>query len=63
MCILSGSQTEAWLEALKGQEARQQPLGNLKVIAIETGGCLCDITKLMGQFFLNDGVEFCLISF
>lgn len=62
MCILSGCQTEAWLDAFKGQEAGQQALGDLKVVAIETGCCLCDIPKLMGQFFLNDGAELCLVS-
>lgn len=62
MCILSGCQTEAWLEALKGQEAGQQALGDLKVVAIETGCCLCDIPKLIGQFFLDDGAELRLVS-
>lgn len=62
MCILSSSESKAALLGLKGQEAGQQSFGDLQVIAVESGGCLSDITELMGKFLLHDGVQLCLIT-
>ncbi|TNN64678.1 hypothetical protein EYF80_025085 [Liparis tanakae] len=52
---------EATLLGLKAQEAGQQPFSNLQVIAVESGGCLGDVTELVGKFLFHDGVQFGLI--
>lgn len=62
MCILSSGESEAVLLRLEGQEAGQQPLGDLQVIAIESSGRLGDVTELVGKFLLHDGVQLRLIT-
>lgn len=61
MCVLSRGESEAGLLGLKGQEAGQQPLGDLQVVAVESGGCLGDVTELVSQFLLHDGVQLGLV--
>lgn len=61
MCILGSREPEATLLSLKAQEAGQQPFSNLQVIAVESGGCLGDVTELVGKFLFHDGVQFGLI--
>lgn len=56
VCVLSGGESKATLLGLEGQEAGQQSLCDLQVIAVESGGCLSDITKLVGELLLHDGV-------
>lgn len=62
MCILSSGESEAALLGLKGQEAGQQPFGNLQIVPIETGSGLGDVTQLVGKFLLYDGVQLRLIA-
>lgn len=62
MCVLSSGESKAALLGLEGQEAGQQSLSNLQVIAIESGGCLGDVTELVGKLLLHDGVQLCLIT-
>lgn len=61
ICVLSGGEPKAALLGLKGQKAGQQSFGDLYVIAVEPGGSLSDISQLVGEFLLHDGVELCLI--
>lgn len=60
--VLRGGESKAALLGFKGQEAGKQSLSNLQVIAIESGGCLCDVAELVCQLFLHDGVQLRLIA-
>lgn len=62
MSILSGREPEAALLGLEGQEAGQQALGDLQVVAIESARGLCDVTQLMGELLLHDGVQLRLVT-
>lgn len=62
MCVLSSCEPKAALLGLEGQETGQQSLSDLQVVTVESGGCLGDIAKLMGEFLLHDGVELRLIT-
>lgn len=62
MCVLSSGESEAALLGLEGQEAGQQSLGDLQVVAVESGGCLGDVTELVGELLLHDGVQLRLIT-
>lgn len=62
MCVLSSGESEAVLLRLEGQEAGQQPFGDLQVVAVESSGCLGDVTELVGKFLLHDGVKLRLIT-
>lgn len=61
ICVLSGGEPKTALLGLKVQEAGQQSFSNVQVIAIKAGGRLSDITQLVGEFLLHDGVELRLI--
>lgn len=62
MSILSSRESEAALLGLEGQEAGQQSFCDLQVIAVESGRRLGDITELVGEFLLHDGVQLRLIT-
>lgn len=62
MRVLCGCETKAALLCLKSKEAGQQALGDLQVIAVEPGGGLSDVTELVGQFLLCDGVQLRLVA-
>lgn len=59
--VLSGGEPEAALMGLKGQQAGQQSLRDLQVVAVETGSGLGHVAQLVGKFLLHDGVELRLI--
>lgn len=59
--VLSSGEPEAALLGLEVQEARQQSFGDVQVVAIEPGGRLGDVTQLVGEFLLHDGVELRLV--
>ena len=60
--ILGGSESKPVLLGLKCQEAGQQSLSYLQVIAIEAGGSLGNITELVSKLLLHNGVQLCLIT-
>ena len=62
MGVLRGRESEARLLRLERQEAGQQPLGDLQVVAIETGRGLGDIAQLVGQLLLHDGAQLRLVA-
>lgn len=62
MCVLSGGESEAALLGLEGQEAGQQSLCDLQIVAVESGCCLGDVTELVGEFLLHDGVQLRLVT-
>lgn len=62
VCILGGGEPEAALLGLKWEEAGQQPLSYLQVVAVKPGGGLGYITELVGKLLLHDGVQLGLIA-
>lgn len=62
VCVLSGGESEAALLGLEGQEAGQQSLCDLQIVAVESGCCLGDVTELVGEFLLHDGVQLRLVT-
>lgn len=62
VCVLCSGESKAALLGFEGQEAGQQSFSDLQVIAIESGGCLCDVTELVCKLLLHDGVQLRLIT-
>ena len=62
MGVLRGRESEAGLLRLERQQAGQQPLGDLQVVAVETGRGLGDVAQLVSQLLLYDGAQLRLVA-
>ena len=62
VCVLGGRESKAGLLSLKCQEAGQQTLSYLQVVAVEPGGRLGDVTELVSKLLLHDGVQLRLVT-